>query len=146
METKIVAGGVLEKNAKFLLVQETKKKHEGKWNLPAGGLDENESIIECAKREIIEETGFNVEITGLLGIVNEILDGVNIVCFFFDTKIISENVNTNCEDKLIQDWFTYEQIVNMKDKLRADGYFLNVMKNKFDKKIQSLDVINVIRK
>ena len=33
-----------------------------------------------------------VEITGILEIINEILEGVNIVCFFFDTKIINENV------------------------------------------------------
>ena len=146
METKIVAGGVLEKNGRFLLVQETKKEHEGKWNLPAGGLEENESIIECAKREIIEEAGFSVEITGLLGIIHKLLNGVNIVSFFFDTKIISENVNINSEDKLIQDWFTYEELVNMKEELRAGGYFLNAVKNKVDDKIMPLEVISVIRK
>lgn len=91
MNIKVVTGGILEKDGKFLLVQENQKIHKGKWNVPAGGLDENESLMEGAKREIYEETGCKVEITGILEIINEILEGVNIVCFFFDTKIIFEN-------------------------------------------------------
>jgi 8-oxo-dGTP pyrophosphatase MutT (NUDIX family) len=29
----------------------------GRWELPKGGQEKNESIIECARREIMEETG-----------------------------------------------------------------------------------------
>ena len=98
MNIKVVTGGILEKDGKFLLVEENQKKCRGKWNLPAGGLDENESLIEGAKREILEETGCKVEITGILEIVNEILEGVNIVCFFFDTKIIDDNTKIDGEE------------------------------------------------
>ena len=77
--------------------------------------------MEGAKREIYEETGCKVEITGILEIINEILEGVNVVCFFFDTKIISENI-------------------------KADGYFLSTIKNKIDNKIQSMEIIKCIRK
>ena len=52
MNIKVVTGGILEKDGKFLLVQEKQKIHKGKWNVPAGGLDENESLMEGAKREI----------------------------------------------------------------------------------------------
>ena len=76
MNTKVVAGGIVEKNNKYLLVKENKGKCKGMWNVPAGGLDENETIIECAKREIFEETGCRVEITGILEIINEVLEGI----------------------------------------------------------------------
>ena len=79
MSIKVITGGILEKDGKYLLVQENKKICKGKWNIPAGGLEENESLIEGAKREIYEETGYKVEITGILEIVNEILEGVNVV-------------------------------------------------------------------
>ena len=137
MNIKVVTGGILEKDGKFLLVQENQKICKGKWNVPAGGLDENESLMEGAKREIYEETGCKVEITGILEIINEILEGVNVVCFFFDTKIISENIKADGEEISNVKWFTYEEILNMKDKLRADGYFLSTIKNKIDNKIQS---------
>ena len=146
MNIKVVTGGILEKDGKFLLVQENQKICKGKWNVPAGGLDENESLMEGAKREIYEETGCKVEITGILEIINEILEGVNVVCFFFDTKIISENIKADGEEISNVKWFTYEEILNMKDKLRADGYFLSTIKNKIDNKIQSMEIINCIRK
>ncbi len=146
MNIKVVTGGILEKDGKFLLVQENKEICKGKWNVPAGGLEENESLIEGAKREIYEETGCKVEITGILEIVNEILEGVNIVCFFFDTKIINENVKVDGQEILNVKWFTYEEIIDMKDELRADGYFLSTIKNKIDNKIQSIEIIKSIRK
>lgn len=146
MNIKVVTGGILEKDGKFLLVQENQTMCKGKWNVPAGGLDENESLIEGAKREIYEETGCEVEITGILEIVNEILEGMNIVCFFFDTKIISENIKADGEEISNVKWFTYEEIINMQDQLRADGYFLSTIKNKIDNKIQSTEIIKSIRK
>jgi len=146
MNIKVVTGGVLEKDGRFLLVEENQKICKGKWNIPAGGLDENESLIEGAKREIYEETGCKVEITGILEIINEILEGVNVVCFFFDTKIIAENINADGEEISNVKWFTYEEILNMKDKLRADGYFLSTIKKKKDNKIQSTGIIKTIKK
>ncbi len=146
MNIKVVTGGILEKDGKFLLVQESQEICKGKWNVPAGGLEENESLIEGAKREIYEETGCKVEITGILEIINEILEGVNIVCFFFDTKIINENVKVDGQEILNVKWFTYEEIMDMKDELRADGYFLSTIKNKIDNKIQSTEIIKSIRK
>lgn len=146
MNIKVVTGGILEKDGKFLLVQESQEICKGKWNVPAGGLEENESLIEGAKREIYEETGCKVEITGILEIINEILEGVNIVCFFFDTKIINENVKVEGQEILNVKWFTYEEIMDMKDELRADGYFLSTIKNKIDNKIQSTEIIKSIRK
>jgi len=145
MNIKVVAWGVLEKNGKILLVKENQKVCKGKWNLPAGGLDGNESLIECAKREIYEETGCKVEITGILEIINEILEGVNVVCFFFDTKIIAENINADDEEISSVKWFTYEEIFNMRNKLRADGYFLNTIKNKKENKVQPIEIINILK-
>lgn len=143
MEIKIVTGGVLEKNGKFLLVQENQKICKGQWNIPAGRLDGNESIIEGAKREIFEETGCQVEITGVLEIFNQVLEGKNVVVFVFDTKIVNENVKVDGIEISDAKWFTYEELLNMKDELRADGYFLSTIRNKMDNKIQSLDIINL---
>lgn len=138
---KVVVGGVVEKNGKFLLVQENKESCKGKWNIPAGGLEESESLIKGAKREIYEETGCKVEITGILEISNRILEGENIVGFIFDTKIINENIKADGEEISDIKWFIYEEILNIKDRLRADGYFLGAIKNKINNKIQSLEII-----
>ncbi len=38
------------------------------WALPGGTLELDESITECAVRGVREETGLDVEVTGLVGI------------------------------------------------------------------------------
>lgn len=64
----------------------------------------------------------------------------------FDTKIIDENINADGEEISNVKWFTYEEILNMKDKLRANGYFLSTIENKMSNKIQSIEIIKSIRK
>ena len=140
MKIKVVAGGILEKDERFLLVQENKKECRGKWCVPAGRLDDAESLIDGAKREIFEETGCKVEITGLLEIINDINEDRNLISFIFDTKIISEEIKADGKEILNVKWFSYEEIMNMKDKLRTNE-FLYAIRNKMNNKIQSLDVI-----
>ena len=51
----IVVGGIIEKDGKYLLIQEAKKMCYGKWNFPAGRLEFKESLKQGAIREIKEE-------------------------------------------------------------------------------------------
>lgn len=146
MSIKVITGGIIEKDGKFLLVQENKEVCKGMWNIPAGRLEENESVLEGAKREIYEETGCEVEITGVLEIVNEVIENVNAICFFFDTKIINEKIKVNEKEISDAQWFTYEEILNMKDKLRANGYFLSTIENKINNKIYPIEIINISKR
>ena len=62
---KVIVGGIIEKDGKYLLVQEAQEKAYKKWNFPAGHLDFNESLKQGAIREINEETGCDVELDQL---------------------------------------------------------------------------------
>jgi len=81
----VIVGGIVEKSGKYLLVQEAKEKCYGKWNLPAGRLEHNESVVDAARREIMEETGCNVEITGICHIINKVLNDDIFISFIFKT-------------------------------------------------------------
>ncbi len=52
-----------------ILVQ--KRRDNGKWGLPGGIMDVGETIAASCLREVKEETGFDVEITRLLGIYTD---------------------------------------------------------------------------
>jgi ADP-ribose pyrophosphatase YjhB (NUDIX family) len=41
------------------------------WALPGGGMNLGESIADAAVREVVEETGLSIEVTGLVGIYSD---------------------------------------------------------------------------
>jgi len=63
----ITVATIVERDGRFLLVEEeTRLGH--KLNQPAGHLEPGESLAEAARRETLEETGWTVELTDLIGV------------------------------------------------------------------------------
>ena len=44
-----------------------RRTDSGNWALPGGGMEMNESLADSVVREVKEETGLDVEVTGLVG-------------------------------------------------------------------------------
>lgn len=114
----IIVGGIIEKDGKFLLVQEAKEKYRGKWNIPAGHLESGESIFDGTKREVFEETGCKVELTGVLQIINKVLKNDVLIFITFSTNLVEEKIVYDKSEILDVKWFSYEELLNMKDELR----------------------------
>jgi len=56
---------VVDDEAQILLIR---RSDNDNWAVPGGGMDLGESISDAAVREVAEETGVDIEITGLVGI------------------------------------------------------------------------------
>ena len=63
----ITVATVIEKDGRFLFVKEHAEERVV-LNQPAGHLEMDESLIQAAIRETLEETGWDIEITQLIGI------------------------------------------------------------------------------
>ena len=121
----VICGCLIEKDNKFLMVKEAKKKCYGQWNFPAGHLEENETIKEAAIREVYEETGCKVKLTGVLPIVHEFIKDENAIMIRFVAQIEEGNIVFNENEILDVKWIGIEDIKNMKeDELR--GYNLSL--------------------
>ena len=48
-----------------------RRADSGTWTIPTGALKKNETLTACAIRECCEETGLDVELTGLVGIFSD---------------------------------------------------------------------------
>lgn len=129
----MVAGVIIKQSDKYLLVQEGEPRIFGLWNFPAGHIDVGESIEEAAIREVKEKVGYKVELVKKIGIfqksVNEPVKHV------FEAKIISGELKFPVNEILDVKWFSFEEIINMKDNLRNSDWIIETInifeQNKF---------------
>ncbi len=68
-EHKVAAGVIVERAGRILLVRRRWSPRQGLWTFPAGFVDCGEDPAEAAVRECREETGLEVDITGLLDVI-----------------------------------------------------------------------------
>lgn len=140
----IIVGGVLEKDGKYLLVQEAQEKCYGKWNLPAGHLDPNETIFEAAKREIKEESGLDVKLTGVCQIGNRKLESDVFVSVIFSTKVLDGDIKFNPDEILDVKWFSYEELLSMKAQLRSEKLIMGAIDNVRNKLVTPISIVEML--
>jgi ADP-ribose pyrophosphatase YjhB (NUDIX family) len=62
----IVVLAVVQDGDRFLLIEESKPRVRGTWNIPGGRLEDDESLVDATLREVREESGLLVTLGGLL--------------------------------------------------------------------------------
>ena len=142
---KVIVGGLIEKEGKYLLVQEAKKKCYEKWNFPAGHLDFNESLEQGAIREIKEETGCDVKLDGVCYVANRILEDDLFVMIVFNAKLINENIEFDKEEILDVKWFDYDEIVNKMESMLRGNYVRTAVINQNNNLVAPIDIVDILK-
>jgi len=105
---KVGVAVIVVKENKVLLF--TRKNTRGKdtWSFPGGHLEFNESLEECSKREVLEESGLNITNVRFAGITNDIFrnEGKHYITIF-----------------MISDWESGEPKIMEPDKSTEIGWF-----------------------
>jgi len=83
-DPKVAAVVFVEHKRRVLLVRRSVNPGRGKWALPGGFVDYGEDPYQAAKREVLEETGLNVEITSLVNVRSN--GGPIVITFTASTK------------------------------------------------------------
>lgn len=112
---KILASGGLVYNSlgQFLILQTSKGKDFGKWVVPGGKLDLNETPIDAFAREVFEETGLAVNHVNLLGIRDYTARSGNHYQFYDYTAFVEDDKRIKInEESLAFRWITKDQIPN----------------------------------
>ena len=143
---KVIVGGIVEKDGKYLLVQEAQEKCYGKWNIPAGHLDFGESLVQGAVREIKEETGCDVKATGIAYIANRILEDDLFVMIIFTTELLNEKIEYDKNEILDVKWYSYDEIENKINNELRGTFVHDSIKNKIDGYVSPIEVIDVLKK
>jgi 8-oxo-dGTP pyrophosphatase MutT (NUDIX family) len=99
----IGSGVILKQKDRYVLVQEVRHEKAGYYNLPAGTLELGEDLLQCAVREVQEETGAMVTLESFIGLYETVIaTGSNVVFAVFSGSIPDEAVLQSEEHKVIK--------------------------------------------
>jgi ADP-ribose pyrophosphatase YjhB (NUDIX family) len=65
---KLVAGAIFELDGGIVLIQRDIEPGYGKWTFPGGFVERGEVAEDAARREALEETGVETEVTDIVGL------------------------------------------------------------------------------
>lgn len=117
----VTVATVVEKDGRFLLVEEM-ADGQRVLNQPAGHVELGESLSAAALRETLEETGWNVELTHLLGIAlyKAPSNGVTYYRTTFIARAISQVTDATLDEGIIAPvWMSWQEIQAHKDAMRS---------------------------
>lgn len=110
---KVDVRGVVFRHDKLLMIREV--LDNGRWTIPGGWADVNETPSQAVEREVLEETGFKTKAIQLLAVFDRVQQGhlpplpYHVYKLFFRCEIISGKPIVNNEASEIQ-FFGYDEI------------------------------------
>ncbi|WP_095124497.1 NUDIX hydrolase [Pseudomonas sp. Irchel s3a12] len=118
----ITVATIVEDNGRFLMVEEH-KAGRNVLNQPAGHLDPDETLIDAAVRETLEETGWDVEPTGVIGIYlyTAPSNGVTYQRVCFSAKAVQHHPDYQLDAGIVgAKWLTRDELIAQRDNWRSE--------------------------
>ena len=117
----VTVAAIVERDGRFLLVEEQSARG-AVYNQPAGHLEPGESLLEGAAREALEETGYSMAPTALLGVyhLHDPRTDVTYLRFAFVARIVAHHAERKLDEGIIGcAWMTLEEIRGTRERHRS---------------------------
>lgn len=99
------------KDKEVLIIKENKPTAIGKWNFPSGRIEYGEDILYAARREVKEETGFDVKLSGTTGVYNFVSNTNNqVILFHFTGKVTGGSLNLEEDEIVDSKWIKVSEL------------------------------------
>ncbi|WP_057401329.1 NUDIX hydrolase [Pseudomonas amygdali] len=121
-QAHVTVATIVEDQGRFLFVEEM-KGGRAVLNQPAGHLDPNESLQRAAVRETLEETGWDVELTSVVGIYlyTAPSNGVTYQRICFAAKGIRHNPEYQLDEGIVgAAWLTRDELLAQQERWRSE--------------------------
>jgi ADP-ribose pyrophosphatase YjhB (NUDIX family) len=113
---------IVEKDGKFLIVEELINGTELVLNQPAGHVENNETFFQAALRETFEETGWKVELRSVLGLYVYRVPERDLTFHrvTFIARALDFDSSLTLDDGIVRAlWMTRDEIAAAKERLRS---------------------------
>jgi 8-oxo-dGTP pyrophosphatase MutT (NUDIX family) len=90
----------------------TQREDFGTWVLPSGGVEDAESLAQAAIRETKEETGVDVELTGLIGVYSRVGSWSPGYMVLFAAKPVGGEIKCQQGETIAVEWFAFDHLPN----------------------------------
>ena len=126
---------------KVLLCKRNIEPRFGKWTLPAGFMELNETVAEGAARETVEEAGAQFELQDLFTLMN--VTRVGQVHFFYRAQLTSEQFDPGHETQearlFAEHEIPWDELAFRTVKETLQHYFADAKKGKFE--LHHVDIV-----
>ncbi|MFS0868769.1 NUDIX hydrolase [Paenibacillus xylanilyticus] len=139
----VVSVSILHED-KLLMIKENKESVKNTWNFPSGRIEYGEDILDAARREAKEETGYDVQLTATTGIYNFISSTNHLVILFhFTGEIIGGSLLLNATEIIDSKWIAPTDLLipNLME-LRDKAVIIQITENLISQKEYSLALFN----
>lgn len=86
-----VGGVVFDAQGRVLLVRRRHPPHANLWHIPGGRLEAGETLAECCRREVLEETGLRVTPGPILAVADRMIEGFHYVIIDFRAELAADS-------------------------------------------------------
>ncbi len=133
--------GIVKKGDKYLVTRLLK------WDItmfPGGGLEENETLEECTKREVLEETGVLVNVLEESVSISEYFEDSVWTNHYFICEFLKDTKNNNLTEEekelgLIIEWKTLDELLeNFENNPSKHEHGVNIHNREFLGLVNSL--------
>jgi ADP-ribose pyrophosphatase YjhB (NUDIX family) len=137
---KLVVGCIPEMGEKILLCRRAIEPCYGKWTLPAGYLENGETVAEGAERETVEEACAKIEILSPYALFN--IPGINQIYLMFRARLTDDHFEPGVESMEVklftEEEIPWEQIAFKVVKSTLKKYFRDRIKGSFPFQIDDI--------
>jgi 8-oxo-dGTP pyrophosphatase MutT (NUDIX family) len=109
----VTVATIIARDGEFLFVEEQTRSGV-RLNQPAGHLEAGETLLDAAVRETLEETGYRVAPTALVGIYRwpSRATGATFIRFAFAGDIVAHEADRTLDDGILRAlWLPYDELV-----------------------------------
>lgn len=101
------------RNGELLMVRRARDPYAGLWSVPGGTLEAGEHLTDAVRREVLEETGVQIDVGDLLGILEWPGDPHYVILDYVATPTDSETEPRAGDDAAEARWIPLDDVAGL---------------------------------